>query len=260
MGMTAADFYELGQIWKNSIKFKTKLEKTLDLCTEQLLIHNDAYVALSGGKDSGVLANVVCRAASRVNKNVKIWSHVSDASFPGTEETIKNISGQLGIVPDIYRCPFSAIETLAGTGERRKFGKSGVFYSSVREYARDKDLCFVGVRAAESKRRMRAARIHGQVFHSRSMGDIDTCYPLLWFRLEDIAAATVYYNIPLHPIYSRQSMDMGKNANGEDYFIRLGYITSRDLLDKGTAVFMKLNYPEIFSKLEKYYPDIRQSV
>ena len=49
---------------------------------------------------------------------------------------------------------------------------------------------------------------------------------------------------------------MGKNSNGEDRFIHLGYITSRDLLDKGTAVFLQVNYPDIFNKLRKFFPDI----
>ena len=68
------------------------------------------------------------------------------------------------------------------------------------------------------------------------------------------------FNIPVHPIYEKQSINMGKNSNGEDYFIRLGYITSRDLLDKGTAIFIKLNYPDIFAKLQKSYPNIRNNL
>lgn len=237
-----------------------KLQKAIDLCAEQLEIHNSPYIACSGGKDSGVLAYVVGEAAKMTGKEVRIWSHVSDASFPGTVETIKEIAERLEMQLDFYECEYSAIQTLKDAKERRKFGKSGVFYNSVRNYADDKDLSFVGVRAAESKRRMRSAKVNGQVFHSKSMGDVDVCYPLLWFRLEDIAAATVLFDIPLHPIYSKQPVDIGKNANGEDYFIRLGYITSRDLLDKGTAVFLKLNYPDIFSKLQMAYPEIRNSV
>ena len=45
-----------------------------------------------------------------------------------------------------------------------------------------------------------------------------------------------------------------------DDYIRLGYITSRDLLDKGTAVFLKLNYPDIYNKLIKSFPEIRNHV
>ena len=258
--MTIDEFYEIGRIRCRSGQFINKLKRAIDLSAEQLMTHENPYVACSGGKDSGVLAFVVNEASKATRKKFKIWSHVSDASFPGTVETINEISDRLDIIPDFYECEFSAIESVKDTKERRKFGKSGVFYDSVREYAKDKDLSFVGVRAAESKRRTKAARVTGQCFHSKSMGDVDVCYPLLWFRLEDIAAATVLFDIPLHPIYRKQSVDMGKNSNGEDRFIRLGYITSRDLLDKGTAVFLKLNYPDIFSRLSKVYPDIRNSL
>lgn len=258
--MTIDDFYETGRIWCKSGKFLNKLKNAIDLCENQLESHKRPYIACSGGKDSGVLAVVVNEAAKKYGKSVRIWSHVSDASFPGTKETIMKISEMLNMPVDFYESEYSAIESVGKTEQRRKFGKSGVFYDSIREYAEYKDLSFVGVRAYESKRRMRAASVKGQCFHSVSMGDVDVCYPLLWFRLEDIAAATVLFDIPLHPIYKKQPVDMGKNANGEDYFIRLGYVTSRDLLDKGTAVFLKLNYPDIFAKLEKAYPEIRTNL
>lgn len=258
--MTIEEFYEIGEIRKNSRRFQEKLKDSIDLCAKQLQAHESPYVALSGGKDSGALAYVVDRAARMTGKEYRIWSHVSDASFPETVETINRIAGKLGRTVDFYESGSSAIEAVGGTKERVKFGKSGVFYDSVRQYAADKDLSFVGVRASESKRRKRAAKVHGQTFHSASMGDVDICYPLLWFRLEDVAATTVMFNIPLHPIYKKQPIDMGKNANGENYFIRLGYVTSRDLLDKGTAIFLKLNYPDIFAKLQKAYPEIRNNL
>lgn len=255
--MTIDDFYEIGKIWCKSGKFMNKLKRAIELCANQLETHNNPYIACSGGKDSGALAFVVNEASKKCGKKIRIWSHISDASFPGTRETVMEISERLNIPVDFYESEYSAIENLSNTKQRRKFGKSGVFYGSIREYAKDKDLSFVGVRACESKRRMKAAKIKGQNFYSASMGNIDVCYPLLWFRLEDIAATTVMFDIPLHPIYQKQPVDMGKNANGEDYFIRLGYITSRDLIDKGTAVFLKLNYSDIFAKLEKAYPEIR---
>ena len=255
--MEIKDFYEIGRIYCKSMRFKNKLNKAIELSEEQLNAHESPYVAVSGGKDSGVLAYVVNEAAKRAGKDYRIWSHVSDASFPGTVETINKIAENLGRKVDFYESEFSAVETLKENVERRKFGKSGIFYDSIRAYAKDKDLSFVGVRAFESKRRMKAAKIKGQTFRSESMGSVNICYPLLWFRLEDVAAATVMYNIPLHPIYGMQPLDMGKNANGEDYFIRLGYVTSRDLLDKGTAVFLKVNYPDVYARLEKFYPDIK---
>lgn len=251
---------EIGRIHSNSARFKTKWNKAVELCAEQLTLHKNAYVACSGGKDSNVLAFLVAEAAKMTGTAFKLWCHISDASFPGTEETVINVCKAIGAEPDIFHSPFSAYEKLAADKQKRAFGKSGAYFDSVREYAKDKDLCFTGVRAYESKRRMRSARVKGQVFRSESMGHIDCCYPLLWFRLEDVAAATYMLNIPIHPIYGKQPIDMGKNANGEDRFIRLGYITSRDLLDKGTAVFLQVNYPDIFNKLREFFPDIGAKV
>lgn len=258
--MRIEEFYEIGEIQCRSSRFLQKLNRAIDICVQQLESHRSPYIAVSGGKDSGVLAYIVNEAAKKSGRDYRIWSHVSDASFPGTVEMIKKIGASLRKQVDFYESRYSAMETIGETKERRKFGKSGVFYDSVREYAADKDLAFVGVRATESKRRKKAAKIHGWTFHSVSMGDIDTCYPLLWFRLEDVAAATVMFDIPMHPIYEKQPINMGKNACGEDFFIRLGYITSRDLLDKGTSVFLKLNYPDIFARLQKVYPDIRNAL
>lgn len=255
--MVIDDFLEIGKIRAKSKKFEQKWYQAVADCAQQIKEHQKPYVSVSGGKDSGVLAYLVAAAARIAGKEVRIWCHVSDASFPGTEETVREIARQTGLPLDFSRCPFSAFDYLAETDQRKAFGKSGVFYSAVREYAKDKDLSFVGVRACESRRRMKAAKVNGDFFHSRAMGDIDVSYPLLWFSLYDVAAATVRFDIPLHPIYRKQPVNLGKNALGEDAFIRLGYITSRDLLNKGTTVFLRLNYPEIFAKLAEVWPDIR---
>lgn len=250
--MNLDDLMEAAEIYSRSTRFKKKLDDTLYLCKEVLKAHDRPYIACSGGKDSAVMARVLQETGFKM----PLWAHVSDASFPGTKEYLQDLSILTKFPLELSECPFSALETAATSPERQKFGKSGVFYSEVRKYAQDKDLAFVGVRGYESKRRMKAAKIHGSVFHSKSMGNVDVCYPMLWWKLEDVLAAAFKFSLPLHPIYSKVAIDLGKNANGEYKFIRLGYITSKDLLDKGTALFLKLNYPDIFVKYSAVYPDI----
>lgn len=257
--MTLDDFLEVGEIRRHSVQYRKKWDEAVNVAAQQLMEHNAPYVAVSGGKDSGVLAYVVAEAAKRTGKKVRIWSHLSDASFPGTKETVLRIAEATGMEADLDICPFSAFDMLEAK-QKRAFGKRGVFFDSIRRYAKDKDLSFVGVRASESIRRTRAAKVHGPVFYSKDMGDVTVCHPLVWFRLEDIAAATVEHNIPLHPIYSKSCIEPGKNRRGEDHFIRLGYITSKDLLSKGTTVFIKLNYPDIFEKLAQCWPEIRNDL
>lgn len=256
--MTFEEFLERGRIQSKMLSYQRKKEKAIEVCAEQLASHKSPYLSLSGGKDSVAMAFIVNEAANRCGKTFRIWSHISDASFPGTEEIVREVAERVNRPLDIYKPDFSAFDVV-GEKQRQKFGKTGVFFASIREYAKDKDLSFVGVRAAESKRRMQAAKAHGMVFHS-SIGDCDIVNPLQWFSLDDVSAALYEYKAPVHPIYSKVSVDTGTNSNGEQIFIRLGYITSKDLIDKGTAVFLRVNYPDKFNKLAEAFPEIRRFV
>ena len=254
--MTFEEFLERGRIQSKMLQYQRKKQKAIDVCIEQLRTHKAPYLSLSGGKDSVAMAFVVNEAANLCGKSFRIWSHISDASFPGTEETVREVAERVNRPLDIFKPDFSAFD-VASQKQRQKFGKTGVFFSSLKEYAADKDLAFVGVRAYESKRRMKAAKAHGMVFHSDSMGNCDVVNPLQWFTLDDVSATLYEYNAPIHPIYRKISVDPGTNSNGEQIFIRLGYITSKDLLDKGTAVFLRVNYPDKFNVLAETFPEIR---
>lgn len=253
--MTFNDFLECGRLRRLMNSYKMKKSKAVELCVEQLSSHKSPYVALSGGKDSVAMSFVVDEAARIIGSDFTLWVHLSDASFPGTEETCLKVAKMLGRDLDISRCKESAFEMLT-IDKVKAFGKTGVFFNEVRKYAENKDLAFVGVRANESKRRMQAAKAHGTNFFSASMGNCTVVNPLQWFDIYDVAAILLEYNAPIHPIYKKHSVDIGNNSNGEPYFVRLSYITSKDLWEKGTVSFIKINYPEIYSKLLRYCPDI----
>ena len=242
------DFIACGRIRAKMDQYRRKRDKAMQLCADALESHKSPYVALSGGKDSVAMSFIVNEAAEMVGKDFTLWVHLSDASFPGTRETCEEVARRTGHKLDISEYPGSAFDLLK-KDKAMAFGKQGVFFSEVRKYAETKDLAFVGTRAKESKRRMQAANIHGDSFYSRSMGNVDVVCPLQWFDLQDVAAALVEYDAPIHPIYRKTPIDTGDNANGDPYFIRLSYITSRDLWEKGTLVFLKLNYPDLYNKV-----------
>lgn len=252
--MTFDEFLECGRLRLKMESYRRKKQKSIDLCAKCLMSHKSPYVSLSGGKDSVAMAFIVNEAANIAEKDFTIWTHLSDASFPGTEETCLNVAKRLNRKIDIDRCDQSAFDFLT-MDRKQAFGKTGVFFTAIREYAKSKDLSFVGVRANESKRRMQAAKAHGASFHSRSMGDCDVINPLQWFDIYDVAAALVEYDAPIHPIYQKRSVDVGNNANGEPYFVRLSYITSKDLWEKGTLTFLRINYPDLYNKLISRLPD-----
>ncbi len=254
--MMFEEFLNCGRLQAKMPQYTKKKSDAIALSAKALQKSNNPYVAISGGKDSVAMAFIVNEAAKLCGKSFRLWTHISDASFPGTLETCQKVSEMLECPLDIYESKSSAFDA-ATKGKKQSFGKTGVFFDSVRDYAKNKDLAFVGVRASESKRRKQAAKVHGPIFQSRSMGDVTVCHPLLWFRLEDVAAALWEYNAPVHPIYKKQPIESGRNAIKEDKFIRLGYITSKDLLNKGTAVFLRINYPEQFNRLAECWPEIR---
>lgn len=254
--MTFDEFIQIGRVRAKMVSYQRKKEQAIELCCQLLSDYQAPYLSLSGGKDSVAMCFLVDEAARECGKDFRIWTHLSDASFPGTEEICREVAMRLGRKLDVYRSSVSAFDGL-DRKKKQSFGKSGVFFDSIREYAKDKDLSFVGVRASESKRRANAARAHGQVFHSASMGNLMVCHPILWFRLEDVAALLSEYDAPIHPIYRKLQIAKGLNGMKEDQFIRLGYITSKDLLNKGTAVFLKINYPDQFNRLANAWPEVR---
>ena len=253
--MTFEQWIEEGRLNASLPAYRRKKQEAINICIAQLEAHKAPYLALSGGKDSVAMAMLVDDAARQCGKDFALWLHYSDASFPGTMETCREVERITGRHLDVFEST-TAMESI-DSRRRQAFGKTGVFFASVREYAQDKDLAFVGVRGYESRRRMQAAKAHGMVFHSASMGDIDVVNPLQWFRLVDVASLLYEYDAPIHPIYRKFCTDMQVNANGEPLFIRLGYVTSKDLLDKGTAVFLQTNYPEIYGELMHRFPEIR---
>lgn len=250
------DFIKIGQIRAKMPQYRDKKRRAIDVSAEQLIKAKSPYLSLSGGKDSVAMAFVVWEASKLVEKPFRMWTHISDASFPGTLETCQSVAERISMPLDVSESGKSAFEYLSDL-KKQSFSKNGVFFDAIREYAKSKDLSFVGVRARESKRRMNAAKAHGQVFRSKSMGDVTVCHPVLYFTLEDVAAALWEYDAPIHPIYQKSPIGSYINVFGEDSFIRLAYTTSKDLLNKGTAVFLKYNYPEQFQKLAEAWPEIR---
>lgn len=256
--MTFDDFIRQGEIRRKMTGYIEKRTKAVEIAKSAIEGHRKTYVSVSGGKDSVACACIADDAARRANKDIILWAHVSDASFPGTEETIRALADHLGREVVFSRSEGSAYDALRNP-QRRAFGKTGVFFDAIREWVKESgcDLCITGVRAYESKRRMQAAKAHGSVFSSQVGGGADVCNPITWFRLEDVAAALVEYDAPIHPIYRKCAIGTSKNRFSEDGFIRLGYITSRDLLNKGTAVFIRLNYPEQWQKLCEAWPEVK---
>jgi 3'-phosphoadenosine 5'-phosphosulfate sulfotransferase (PAPS reductase)/FAD synthetase len=247
-------FTEIGEIHQHTDAFKRKLEKSKNLVRNTLLNFNSAYVAVSGGKDSVAMLGIVAEVSKELGTECTAWAHLSDASFPGTIETIRGACEKAGarLVEDWS--PVSAFDVV-GRGSRVQFGKKGYFFDAIKKFvdSEKKDLAFIGVRKQESARRRTAIKMHGTLFKTTVPSPITVCYPIAYFLLEDVAAAIVHYGLPLHPIYNKAPL-MGEAPTYEK--IRLGYMTSLDCLTWGGLTFMRVNYPEYYNRLIQAKPEL----
>jgi 3'-phosphoadenosine 5'-phosphosulfate sulfotransferase (PAPS reductase)/FAD synthetase len=235
-----------------SIEFAKKEERAISAIREIFEKYKNISLSISGGKDSVAMLGIVNRVANEMQKDFVLWVHVSDASFPGTIETIKECSAITKRRLIIDESPVSAFDVIP-EGEVRAFGKKGYFFSAIKKFVETNriDAQFIGVRAWESKRRRKACFAHGQIFSTTVPTKCITCFPIAWYQVEDVSASIIKYGLPFHPIYSMK---------GDSTKIRLGYVTAKDLLTKGTAHFIKNNYQELFNKLQKHFPEVRQYV
>ncbi len=101
--MNFDDFLRQGEIRRKMQSYIDKREKAVAVAADAIASHQKAYVSVSGGKDSVVCACIADEAARRAGRELVLWAHVSDASFPGTEETIVALADQLGRELEISR-------------------------------------------------------------------------------------------------------------------------------------------------------------
>jgi len=238
-----------GLLHSKTSAFSKKLSQAKWFVEESLGRFKTYYLSLSGGKDSVAMLGVVNDVASQISIDFDIWAHVSDASFPGTVETIQTCAEKTGRKLVLDESPVSAFDVV-GMQSSQKFGKKGFFFGAIAKQCETYDLSFVGVRAAESKRRTEACRAHGHLFETHVPAHHWKCQPICWWSIQDVAAAIHYYDLPIHPIYDKFQTGTGA--------IRLGYVTGMDLIEKGTVVFLRKNYPELYNKLATARPEVRR--
>jgi 3'-phosphoadenosine 5'-phosphosulfate sulfotransferase (PAPS reductase)/FAD synthetase len=245
------DLRTIGRVVAAMPEFHRKRKVAVALAMRELLAATKPYVSVSGGKDSVAVLGVAAEAARLCNRTVVAWAHVSDASFPGTEETIEKACRVAGVELHVDRSPVSAF-AVYGHGGADKFGKEGYFFDAIRIWIeRGYDLAFTGVRAAESRRRTQAAKAHGTAYNTSVPAQHRKCEPLAWWSIEDVAAAIRHYGMPIHPIYEKRCLS--------GVPIRLGYVTAADWA-ADQAQFLRTNYPQQFARLAAVAPEVRNHV
>ena len=243
------DLPAIGNIHRHTKQYQRQKARALAVIARALKDQPKFYLGLSGGKDSVALLAMLMQAGAHGD----LWAHVSDASFPGTVETCRRCEELSGWPLTLDESPVSAFDVI-GKQSTQKFGKKGYFFDAIKRFVEEGkyQLCFTGVRAAESTRRTRGFRAQGHIFKTSTPSPITRCDAIAHFRIEDVAAAIVESGLPFHPIYSKTPVS--------DRSIRLGYATNLDLVERETVIFLKRNYPQLFIKFCNAWPQARRYV
>lgn len=227
--------------------FMARVEKAKELISRHL---DNAYIAISGGKDSAVLAHL----AHCIDPLVPMYSWMDDLEWPETSEMLEQYRSD-------YNWNIHIIRRNGLWDRLVKIGKSpfvhNYFYDSslLPESRRDPIKCyktvFLGLRADESKDRFRNATTRGCQYVKRD--GVNVVAPLQWWEPRDVFAYLLHHAIPIHPIYSKDRFN-----NFDPGVLRVSWwIPSPAVSRHGYCVWLRHYYPDKYNLLANVFSEAR---
>lgn len=126
-------------------------------------------------------------------------------------------------------------------------------YEPVRQLAEEGyDGSLIGIRAEENRERRLAGACKGEVFYAKTYGMWE-CWPVLWWKAEDVWLYIDHFEIPYHPAY-----DKTRFSPRED--IRVSYWAGETFRTYGRYVWLRYYYPELFYQLAEHCPEVKSFV
>lgn len=221
------------------------------------LAAHGGYVSWSGGKDSTVVVDL----ARRVSRNVPVVWFDSGLEFPDTHDYIEDLADAWGLNLHIIKAAPDALSVMAQSGawdhdREPDWSTPDLHQVLVTEPSRQARARFGraelwGLRAAESGVR-RALLSPGQGAYLRSDGTV-TYSPVWAWRDLDVTGYLAHAGIPENPVYARLR---AAGATGKD--LRVGLALDGNNLNYGRVVWLRRCYPDLYARIEKSLPRVRE--
>lgn len=223
--------------------------------------HPNAYVAISGGKDSFVCLHL----ARQVNPNVTAVFFDSGLEFPQTRRYIERMQEAWQFPLKVYPAQPSALEVMVATGT----WENGV----PRDYTQNlQDACITrplaqaqaelgrasvyGLRADEAlSRKFLLSKTRGHVVkHSRS-GEIEQEYlaPIWRWSFEEVYAYYGKHDVPMNPLYAAMKR-LGVPARRA----RVGLLVDGWALEQGRWAIARALAPDLCREVETRLPALAE--
>jgi 3'-phosphoadenosine 5'-phosphosulfate sulfotransferase (PAPS reductase)/FAD synthetase len=227
--------------WAQLPQFKRKVENAKEVIAEALAIANNPCVAVSWGKDSIAMMDLV--------RSVRpdIFCYCIGDSLEDMQDNYSEVRAKYKA-----RHPLFNYQTLFYTEE-----DEGGFFKVVKKIGEDFDLTFLGCRAQESKGRRMAIKKFG-ITHTYKSGK-HRCFPLAWWDSKDVWGYLVSQDLPYLHSYDAFGME-SRTAVVHNFDLHRGKHQEYILASQGAMLKLKIQAPEYFELYRTLYPEVSQYV
>lgn len=236
--------------------FERKVEQATTIIRRWLTQCLNPYVAFSGGKDSTVCLHLV--RAFRPDTIALYWH--DEWTLPETDDLVAATPLLREIAATVEHASwFTAWEDGPDSlpanvewVEREKSDGEGIWKLGY-------DGACIGLRADENSSRKVHIRAHGANLYAKKNRQWQ-CYPLAWWRDEDVWAYIVSRDLAYNRAYDRLA-ELGVPRRGR----RIGplAVESRgphDPLHRGQLAILKQGWPDLYNRFAARYPAARRYV
>jgi 3'-phosphoadenosine 5'-phosphosulfate sulfotransferase (PAPS reductase)/FAD synthetase len=239
-----------------SVRFARRLAQAIAAVDAALATSERPCVMWSGGKDSTVLAHLVC---VEMGWSVAVASEKDDLDYPGEREYVEKLARDWDVDLTILTPMVSPGQWIADHAAElsadddmhsRAAGLSkACFYEVVERWAVDRDLVFLGLRKDESRGRMLNRVTHGLTYRKRDGQTI--CQPLGDWSGLDVMAYLASRGIDQLPVYRC----IGLMHRDEPWRLRKSWWIPGAATRWGGVVWLRRYYPSLFRQLCQWLPD-----
>lgn len=220
--------------------YRRQVTKSHEIIKEFLTTSKNPYIAWSTGKDS-----TACIGLVREHKNIVAVNHDNGVELPDNYLVLKQMDNII-----VHKSESLFLDLMNEYGfessklRKRNFVKE---FESIGGY----DGVVLGLRKQESAVRKRYIN---KPIYQRKDG-MWVCLPILYWKLDDVFAYLLQKNLPIHPLYTRESHQPFEHRRVG------GFISSRNRgAEYGRFVWLREQYPELWQEISIKYPEIKKYV
>jgi len=221
-----------------SASFKKKEEQAKLVIDNAFKVSDKWYIALSGGKDSTVVFDLV---RSKEKNILSMWSD-EEFFLPETKAYIDRLMGSGSNIKRIK----GAITHTDWFISNKYLGEKGKTETAQEMFL---EGVFLGLRAEENKRRRIYLSKFGLLYYANNR-KLWQCNPIGWWNVKDVWAYIISHNIDYNKAYDKLG-GLGLSFDKQ----RIGPFATDRALGYGQLAILKMGWPDEYQRFVAKFPE-----